>query len=239
MCCMEDEGAKKERVLHFSNYIKLLICMLIQCTQTAFKHPHLRTEKSSLSRHCSAWKWGALQNEMCFALFLLFAAPIIPQIKHLLPKVTGALSCARESFRNAHSQSSRVILLSLQFQKPDLQLPKISSGLKFTQKDYIKHSHQATVLKAEAYSATLFWSEVNKNILIHFYPSLVCINQTEMTCTYLLKNSFFQDKQLFLLPLNTTEKKRKVSKEQGLKSSFICGNVYFIGIKWKRMPMLL
>lgn len=41
--------------LHFSNYIELLICMLIYCTQTAFKHPHLRTEESSTSRHCSAW----------------------------------------------------------------------------------------------------------------------------------------------------------------------------------------
>lgn len=128
---------------------------------------------------------------MCSAVLLLFAAPISPQIKHILPKVTGALSCAEESFRNTHSQSSRVILLSLQFQKPDLQLPKISSGLQFTQKDYIKHSYQVTVLKGEAYSATLFWSELNKNILIHFFLSLVCINQTEPTCTHPLKNIIF------------------------------------------------
>lgn len=130
--------------------------MLIHCTQTAFKHPDIRTEKSSTSWHCSAWKSGALQKETCFAVFLLFTSPITPQIKQVLPKVTGALSCTEESFRNTHSQSSRVILLSSQFQKPDLQLPKISSGLKFTQKDYIKHSYQATVLTAEAYSATLF-----------------------------------------------------------------------------------
>lgn len=93
---------------------------------------------------------------MCFAVFLLFAAPIIPQIKHILAKGTGALSCTEESFRNTHSQSSRVILSSLQFQKPDLQLPKNFLRAQVHPERLYKALLPSDCSKAEAYSATLF-----------------------------------------------------------------------------------
>lgn len=54
MCGMEDEGAKKGNVLHSSNYIKLLVFLLLHCPEIALKYRDFRSEKHSMSRHLSA-----------------------------------------------------------------------------------------------------------------------------------------------------------------------------------------
>lgn len=200
MCCMEDEGAKKGNELHSSNYIKLLIF----CSFIAHKLlSNIQTSelKNTACPGILLLENSDLKNEICFARFILFTALIITQIKHVLQRVIGAtdLRHTKDCFSCSEiltPQSCRVILLSQRFQKPDLQLPKKSPGLQFTHKDCTQHSYQDTVLQAGVYSTTLFQSEVNKQVLIYLYLSPVCINQTEPTCTFLLKNYMAQSKTL-------------------------------------------
>ena len=134
-----------------------------------------------MSKHSSTWKQGALRNEICFAIVMLFTAPIIPD----KARTTKSPWCYRSQtykpvfqlFRNAHLSEQQGHSCELAVLKTWFAIVKNSSGFKFTHKDYIWHSSPETVLKTQVYSTTLFQSEVNKQVLIYLYLSLVWADQ--------------------------------------------------------------